>query len=155
METRITLPGVRPKANTNSLVIITGAVAAAAMTLYFLIMRAIGLHYVIELRYLNILIMFAAVIYTISYHKRIQGRVKYLEGLKIGFLTSIVSSALFSVFLVIYLVNDPPFVHYLTQHALLGDDMGPLAIGGLSFAEGLTSGSIFGFVAMQYFRTRA
>jgi len=155
METKVTLPGIRPKAHTGSLVVITGAVAAAAMTLYFLIMRAVGLHYVIELRYLNILIMFAAVIYNISYHKRVEGRVKYLDGLKLGFLTSFASSAFFTIFLVIYLINDPGFVHYLTQHALLGDDLGPLAIAGLSFAEGLTSGTIFGFVAMQYFRTRA
>jgi hypothetical protein len=118
-------------------------------------MRALGLHYVIELRYLNVLIMFAAVMYNISYHKRVQGRVKYLEGLKIGFMTAFASSALFSIFLAVYLLNDPGFVHYLTQHALLGDDMGPLAIAGLSFAEGLTSGTLFGFIAMQYFRTRA
>jgi hypothetical protein len=155
METKVILPGVRPKANTTGLVLSVGSGAAVVMMLYFLVMRAFGLHEVIELRYLNVIIMFVAVLITIKRHKTVQGRVKYLEGLRVGFLTSLAAAGLFMVFLIIYLINDPPFVHYLNQHAFLKDEMGPVALAGHAFLECLISGSIFGFICMQYFRTRA
>lgn len=155
METKLTMPGVRPKANTFGIVTITGLIAAAGMALYFLIMRLFGLHTVVELRYLNMFFMFGASIYTISHHKHIQGRIKYLEGLKVGFLTSIVAAGAFAIFMLIYLINDPGFVHYLNVHANLHNALGPVSLATHIFIESLTAGAIFGFVAMQFYRTRA
>lgn len=135
--------------NTKNIVAVAGAVAAIGMMIFFLIMRAFGLHYSIFLHFANLLFIFGAVAYVIRYHHTHEKDFGYIRELGRGLVTSIISAGLFSIFFAIYLASDPAFLTYLNNHMLLEWNMGPLTVAILLFAEGVAAGGVFGYIAMQ------
>lgn len=145
----------RSKANTTNIITAAGSSSAAAMILYFMITRAYGAHMTIELHFVNMLFILCAVVMSIYMHRKYEGRIKYLKGLAVGFVAAIVGSGLFSIFFAAYLGSDPQLLMNINNYLLMHEHLGPIAISILLFAEGVSSGAIMSFIAMQYFRTKA
>jgi hypothetical protein len=130
-----------------------GLLVAAFLIGYFLIMKVVGLIYILELRLLNFLFLAAGVIIALkTYRDHYGGRINYGEGFALGSLVSVTGVITFCIFLAIYLNIDTEFMRYVQKNALMGGYLTPVtAAAGVSL-EGIASGVIFSFASMQYFK---
>jgi hypothetical protein len=130
-----------------------GLILSAFLIGYFLLMKAVGLIYILELRLLNFAFLAFWVVYAIkSYKDHYAGRINYGEGFALGSLVSSVGVITFCIFLVLYLNIDHEFLRYVQKNALMGGYLTPLtAAAGVSL-EGIASGVIFSLASMQYFK---
>lgn len=132
---------------------IAGALTAGTLIVYFLIMRLLNLHYIFELRYFNAVILFVGIILMYQRMKNQNGKIGYLEGLGAGFTMVFTAAFLFTGFILAYLMFiDPPFLQFIKTHTPTGEDLDVWILGGLIFSEALSSGAIFAFAMMQYFK---
>ncbi len=124
------------------------------LVFYFLLMRIIGLHTMIELRYLNFFILLGGIAYSLrNFLKTLGGKASYLESLGFGFMVSTISSLLFSIFMFIYLLHiEPSFMDFLIQNAPFGSYLTSVSAPLIIFIEGAASGAILTFVLMQYYK---
>src|SRR5688500_666131 len=94
-----------------------GLFIAVACIIYFLIMRLLKLHFMAELSLLNGILVVIGVYFTIRNYKKAKNdqnqKLEYLEGLAVGFVTSLVAGLLFGGFMLLYaiLISD----NFLTQ----------------------------------------
>jgi hypothetical protein len=139
---------------TNKLSILTGIVTGAALILYFLLMKVVGLNRVLELRYLNLLIIFFGVWYTISRSAKKYGNLYYLHGIGLGLQTNLIAVALFSAFIGFYLqAIDPEFMNFLRTNEHLGNLVNPWILAHVTFGESFAAGAIMTFILMQYYKS--
>ncbi|MGZ3883072.1 MAG: DUF4199 family protein [Bacteroidia bacterium] len=131
-----------------------GLTSALGMGIFFLIMRALKLHYVLELRFFNIVFLFCAVLYTFRRYKAVHGEIGYLQGLVEGLKTTLVNILAFDLFFVIYLLKiDPHFMEYIIKEAPFGSFLNVWLVAGNIFGEGFASGAIVSFMFMQYYKS--
>jgi hypothetical protein len=130
-----------------------GLIVSAFLIAYFLIMKAVGLIYILELRLANFIFLAFGVIYALkSYKDHYGGRINYGEGFALGSLVSTVAVITFCIFLAIYLNIDHDFLQYVQKNALMGGYLTPItAAAGVSL-EGIASGVVFSLASMQYFK---
>jgi hypothetical protein len=121
----------------------------------FLIMRALNLINIIELRAINFIAEFFISFFAIyNYKIKLNGKLPYLEGLLIGFFQAVVAYTLFSGFLYFYLkYYNHNFMVYLQQNAPFGVDLTPLSAALAVHIEGLAIGMIMSFILMQYLKS--
>lgn len=131
----------------------SGILTACGLIGYFLLMRLFGLHDVFELRFLNILILFAGIRYSLSFVRKNTQAVSYMQGLGAGMFTTIIATGIFVVFMGVYLmVIDPEFIELIKQGDFFGSYLTPASVLGVIMLEGAASGGILSFVMMQYYK---
>lgn len=134
-----------------------GLLTAAGLIGYFLLMNLIGLEHILELRFLNAVIMAIGIVLALRAFKRAkQGNIGYLSGLGTGFLTSLVATLIFSSFMLLYIkAFDDSLMEVLTQNRMVGERIAStpgLVIFMVLMLEGVISGAMIGFIAMQFFK---
>ena len=126
------------------------------LSLYFLIMKSIGLIHVIELRMLNAGIMFFGVYKAVKEAKMNLGEFNYFKGIGTGILTAGITSLVFAVFGMIYMnVIDTNFINEVRNNELFGFYINEFGATFQIFIEGTASGSLMSYAAMQYLKKPA
>ena len=135
-----------------------GLLTAAALILYFLLMKLLGLAHIVELRYLNAIILAIGIVLAIKGFKTsLNGEIKYFKGIGTGILTAVVATLVFAAFMLIYVkALDDTFIEVLSAEELFGDRMEGtpgLVVFTVLVLEGFISGFLVSFIAMQWFKS--
>ena len=135
---------------------LTGVIVSLLLVSFFLIMRTFGWYQVLELRYFNVLILFAGIHSALlSYRNRISPEgIDYLKGLKMGLRISLTAIIPFAIFMAIYLKIDTNFMNYIIQNGEFGKYLTPGRAAGVIGFEGFVSGAIMTYIIMPYFKNK-
>ena len=136
-----------------------GLFTAFGLIGYFLLMKLIGLEQIIELRFLNGLIMAVGVTMAIRAYKRsLKGEIGYFRGLGTGIITAVLATVVFAVFMVVYIkAFDDALLDVLAGEQFFGERMAitpGVVIFMVLMVEGVISGFMISFIAMQWFKRR-
>ncbi|HXU27319.1 MAG TPA: hypothetical protein VN698_08815 [Bacteroidia bacterium] len=130
-----------------------GLLTCLCLISFFFLMSAFKLQEVIELRGFNFVFFAGGILLALRlYNKAIEDRIDYFTGLKIGIRVVFTSIIPFAIFMALYLVYDDHLMNVIKQATGVGDYLNPLTVAGAIFMEGLSSGIIITFIAMQYFK---
>ena len=134
-----------------------GLLTALGLVLYFLLMKLLGFVHIVELRFLNAVILTIGIVFALRAYKKLkQGNIGYLQGLGTAYLTALVATAVFAVFMLVYIKGfDDSLLEVLAAENLFGDRVSStpgLVIFMVLMLEGMISGFMIGFIAMQYFK---
>jgi hypothetical protein len=126
------------------------ALTALGIVCFFLLMKLFGLNTIVELRFLNVLIILVGVRYVLV-HKRAEngGKLEYLNGIIAGFMTAFLAAVIFAVFIFIYLNLDSAFMLYLRNTQPFGNYLTPASSSIITVLEGAASGAIISFMLMH------
>ncbi|MEH0158528.1 DUF4199 domain-containing protein [Limibacter armeniacum] len=129
-----------------------GAIMFTGYLLFFIIMRALGLLEVVELRAINFIFLIAGVYTAISLEKKHLGwGFTYFQGLGAGIEATVLGVMPFAVFIFVYLSwIDPEFMVYIREHEPLGHYITPFMAAFVIVIEGCASGFISAYTIMQY-----
>ncbi|HXB39754.1 MAG TPA: hypothetical protein VNZ49_04380 [Bacteroidia bacterium] len=155
---RITIP----KSEISGLCNIVSTLVFLYLMLYFIIMRAVGLHEVIALRNFNIVFLSGGILLALFFYgKKSKGKIRYSTGLKIGIRITLTSVIPFTLFVYYYLLTDDGFMTFLKTKFSTGKStilpeeyIIPATAAGITCMEGLLSGLVVTFIAMQFFREK-
>ncbi len=130
-----------------------GIITFILLSAYFFLMKIFGLVHVVELRFLNSFIMFFGCYKSIKTTKQNLKNFGYFKGIGVGSLNALVSSALFTIFGIVYItLIEPGFIAELKTNEPLGLYLdGFLAVIQI-LIEGVISGFIFSFIIMQWMK---
>lgn len=139
---------------TQNYILGTGLQLFTVIAAFFLLMKVLGLAYVTELRFLNIL-------FVIYFSNRIAknlvedyNQINYLNGLKTIFLANVLNVVLSVAALGVYMLFvDPQFLQSFTNGVLLGGTnitLSKVLVG--VFMEGMAGSAIVSFSLMQYWK---
>ncbi|MFD2245075.1 DUF4199 domain-containing protein [Pontibacter ruber] len=136
-----------------------GLFTAAGLIVYFLLMKLVGLSHIVELRFVNGVIMAIGISIAIkAYKDSVKGMIGYFKGLGVGIITSIVATVLFAAFMLVFIkVFDDSLLEVLSADRYFGErmDVTPgIVIFTVLILEGVISGFMISFIAMQWFRRR-
>ncbi|WP_018478116.1 DUF4199 domain-containing protein [Pontibacter roseus] len=136
-----------------------GLFTALGLIGYFLLMRLIGLEQKVALRFLNGIIMAIGVTMAIkNYKKSRNGEIGYFKGLGVGIITGVVSTIIFAAFMLVYIkAFDDRLLKVLAGNQYFGERMEitpGIVIFMVLMLEGLISGFMIAFIAMQWFKRR-
>ncbi|MDX5418178.1 MAG: DUF4199 domain-containing protein [Hymenobacteraceae bacterium] len=136
-----------------------GLFTAIGLIVYFFLMKLLGLVHIVELRFLNGLLMAIGVTLAIRAYKiSVHGNIGYFRGLGTGAITAVVATVLFASFMLIYIkVGGEEMVEMLTADQYFGERIQAtpgVVIFSVLMLEGLISGFMIAFIAMQYFKRR-
>ncbi len=122
---------------------------------FFLLMNALDLGHISELRYFNFLILILGLIFVFNYFKRPGRKIDYLPGMGLGFITSTVSLIPFAFFLYLYFSYIDPdlLIKIKSSSTLMSSYLTPLASAIGVAIEGIAYGVIVSFVIMQYYKS--
>jgi ABC-type Co2+ transport system permease subunit len=134
-----------------------GLFTAFGLIGYFLLMKLFGLELVIGLRFFNGLIMAVGVTMAIRARKKsLKGNIGYFQGLGTGILTAVLATVVFAVFMVVYIkVFDNALLKVLAGDQFFGDRVAitpGVVIFMVLVLEGIISGFMVSFIAMQWFK---
>jgi hypothetical protein len=131
-----------------------GLLTCACLVSYFFIMSAFKLQEVIELRGFNFVFILGGILLVLRlYSKTVEeDKIDYFVGLKIGIRVTFTAVILFAIFMALYLVYDDHLMTVIKTSTGVGDYLNPLTVAGAICIEGLSSGVIITFIAMQYFK---
>ncbi|MBB6610099.1 DUF4199 domain-containing protein [Pontibacter sp. Tf4] len=134
-----------------------GVLTALGLIGYFLLMRLIGLSHILELRFFNAIVLAIGIVLVLRAYKRMMhGHIGYLKGLATAFLTSLVATLLFSVFMLVYIKGfDDSLLRVISEDQMLGERIATtpgIVIFMVLMMEGVISGAMIGFIAMQFFK---
>ena len=132
-----------------------GLVIAACLAAYFLIMKQVGLSQVLEFRYFNVVILGVGICIAINRVRNKFGHDElYLQGMGMGIYTSLIAVIAFGLFMSLYVSYvDKGLLEYIRSTVSLGQYLNGPAVFMIIFFEGMASGLIITFVAMQYFKS--
>lgn len=136
--------------------LVTGIVTSLALIAYFFIMKALHLAQVIELRFLNFIIIAVGICYGINSLKhKLNEQEFYLKGLAQGMVITVVTVAIFATFITVYLrYFDFSLMEQISKKVPYNGSLDGMTIFGSLFLEGLASGAVITFCAMQYLKTQ-
>jgi hypothetical protein len=133
---------------------IYGTLMAIALTVYFLIMYAVGLAHVLELRLLNLAILLAGVYYALKQYRRTHnGELNYFRALAIGVAASSIGVTTFAFILFIFLRLNDNFMMHIIANEPMGDYLNPYIAAAAIMIEGVTSGFFVTFVLLNWINT--
>lgn len=135
--------------------LVTGLITSAALIGYFLLMKALNLAQIVELRFFNIIIIAIGICYgIIRLKKHLQEHEFYLKGLGQGMYITVVAVLTFAIFMTVYLVYfDPSLLNEIRQRVSYKGNIDGTVIFISIFMEGMASGAIITFAAMQYLKS--
>lgn len=131
-----------------------GLVVSMSLIVFFLFMKACGLYEILAFRYFNfIFLLFGIVVTFHDYRKALKDEgVDYLTGIKMGLRITLTAVIPFAIFVWSYLTLDSNFMGYIKQFSEFGSYLTPVTAAGAIAIEGVVSGGITTFIAMQYFK---
>ncbi len=132
-----------------------GLLTSLALLGYFFIMKALGLSHIIELRILNFLILGIGICYGIYKLKHELHEANfYLKGLMEGLLITVVALLPFATFISFYLEYfDVELMNHIKSGLASGEYINGFTIFFVIGMEGMASGAIITYSAMQYFKS--
>jgi len=133
----------------------TGLITSLLLIAYFMLMKAFGLDHVLELRFVNAVILATGVCYGINKFKRELNEDEfYLKGIAQGFYIAAVAVTSFALFMSIYImyIDAPLLQHIKEQYPNMGTSLNGFTIFLTIFMEGMASSAIVTFAAMQLFK---
>ena len=132
----------------------TGILTCTFLIGYFFLMSAFKLQEVLALRAFNFFIMLGGVVWALHLYSRStdDNKIDYFTGLKIGVRVIFTSVVPFAIFMALYLVYDGHLMYVIKENTGIGDYLNPLTIAGAICIEGIGSGMIISFMAMQYYK---
>lgn len=138
----------------NKISIKSGIAVLGGLLVYFFAMAAAGLLEVVELRVFNFVFLLGGILYSINKIKNKRGsEFNYFEGLAAGFITTLYAIIPFAIFVFVYLWKiNPSFMQYIQDSIPLGKHLNPALAANTVLIEGIISGAIMSFIAMQYFK---
>ncbi|WP_439882357.1 hypothetical protein ACSX1A_04155 [Pontibacter sp. MBLB2868] len=134
-----------------------GILTALGLISYFLIMRLLGLAHIVELRFLNGVIMAIGVTMAIRAYKiSVHGEIGYFQGFGVGAITAVTATTIFSALMVLYIkIAGESLVHTLSMQRYLGESVVEtpgVVVFIVLMMEGVISGVMISFIAMQWFK---
>jgi len=133
---------------------IYGTFIFAGLLLYFLVMYAIGLVNVAELRLLNLIVMGAGIYFALKQYRRTHhGELNYFRALVVGVATAFIGTSTFVLFLFIFMQFQKNFLHSVLAGEALSPYMNTYIATFAVWIEGIFSGFIMTFVLINYLRT--
>ncbi len=131
-----------------------GLKIAGGMILFFVFMRILGLHHHVELRMLNLLIQSAGVFFALKkFRSSHADHLNYFRGLITGVATGAVGSAIFAVFMFIYMQVDTELMQSIIDNEPMGHYLNPYISAFIVALEGVFSGMLVTFVLLNYVGT--
>jgi hypothetical protein len=131
-----------------------GALTSACLICYFFIMSAFKLQEVLALRAFNFVFLVSGILLALRLYAKAkeEDKIEYFAGLKIGARVTLTAVITFAIFMALYLVYDDHLMNVIKETTGVGDYLNPLTVAGALCIEGLSSGFIITFIAMQYFK---
>ena len=127
---------------------------AAALILFFLIMKFIGLGHHAELRLFNLVILTVGVFLALKKFKQTHSdRMNYFRGLIMGVATGGIASAIFGVFLFIYMKLDSSLMQSIIENEPMGRYLNAYIASFIVVLEGFFSGLLVTFVILNWVAT--
>ena len=127
---------------------------AAGLIAFFLIMDAIGLGHMNELRLLNLVILTAGVWAALKKFKQTHSEhLNYFRGLIMGVATAGFGSLVFGVFLFVYLKLNANMMDAIVQNEAMGRFLNPYITAFIIVLEGFFSGLLVTFVLLNWVHT--
>ena len=132
----------------------TGILTCTCLIGYFFLMSAFKLQEVLALRAFNFFILLGGILWAFRLYIKAteENKIDYFAGLKIGIRVVFTAVVPFAIFMAIYLVYDGHLMYVIKENTGIGDYLNPLTIAGAVCIEGLGSGMIITFIAMQYYK---
>jgi len=134
------------------LIIRYSGLTALALVIYFLLMKLLNLATVVELRFFNLIILFAGIrFFLLRLKTENNDSVRYLQSFAYGFIVSVFTSGLFSFFILLYLsFIDRSLLESLQLNQPFGEYLTPGASALVLILEGTSSGAIISFSLVQF-----
>jgi hypothetical protein len=127
---------------------------AAALIVYFLLMRAIGLAHHVELRLLNLAILGVGIYFALRKFKAThEGQLNYFRGLVTGVTTAAIGSMAFALFLFIYMKVDGGMMQAVIEQDRMGRYLNAYIAAFVVALEGVFSGLLMTFVLLNWINT--
>jgi fumarate reductase subunit D len=122
-----------------------------ALVIYFLLMKLLNLASMVELRFVNLIILFLGIRFFLGQVRRENNdSLEYLKSLAYGFIVSIFTSLYFALFIFLYLsLADKSFLEYLQINQPFGDYLTPGSAAMVIILEGCSSGAVISFLLVQ------
>ncbi|MGZ3862210.1 MAG: hypothetical protein ACXVPN_11850 [Bacteroidia bacterium] len=140
-------------ASVKRLSVMIGSAVCMAMIFYFGAMNLAGLEENLSLRIFNFIILLAGIIYGLKlFSGATNNKIDYFTGLKVGVAITLAAVSPFAVFTGFYLFYNPELMHVIQEKVNIGYHLNPAEAAGAVCIEGLSSGAIITFMAMQYFK---
>lgn len=134
--------------------LVIGIITALTLAAYFLIMKALNLAQMIELRFFNFLFIAVGICYGIVTLKhKLHEQEFYLKGLAQGFIIAAVTTVLFAAFISFYLTYFDTVLYEEIKSKVAYRQMDGITVFVSIFMEGMASGAIITFAAMQYLKS--
>jgi len=131
-----------------------GLGTAAALIVYFLLMRVIGLAHHVELRLLNLVILGAGIYFALRKFKEThEGQLNYFRGLITGVTTAAIGSMAFALFLFIYMKIDGSMMEAVIKEDRMGRYLNAYIAAFVVALEGVFSGLLMTFVLLNWVNT--
>jgi len=119
---------------------------------YFMIMKLVGLVHITELRTLNFMFLVGGIYLAIRRYSENNDSTTYLQGIRIGILTSAVAVVPFAFFIFVYLQLDQGLLNYIQEQDQFGQHLNSYILAFIVGLEGFFSGMILTFIIMQYMK---
>lgn len=130
-----------------------GIIAFALLGIYFMIMKIFGLIHFVELRLFNGIILFYACFSAIKCARKNLTDFNFFKGIGTGMLTSLIASALFAIFGLLYLsFINPSFATSIEDNNILGIYQNKYIASAQIFIEGAASGFFFSQAAVMWYK---
>lgn len=131
-----------------------GLLTAAALTVYFLLMKLAGLEGNFALRFVNFFIIIGGCYLLLrNMYSGANGDDSYFTGLIAGVVLSVTAVITFTAFLAVYvLAIDPAFMKILENSQIWGSHLELEQAAFAIIIEGIASGVVISFALMQYFK---
>lgn len=131
-----------------------GLKIAGGLIVFFLLMKVVGLAHHYELRFLNVFIQVGGIFFALKKFKQThEEHMNYFRALITGVATGAVASAIFAVFLFIYMSVDTVFMQGIIDNEPMGRYLNPYITAFMVALEGLFSGLLFTFIIINYVDT--
>jgi len=131
-----------------------GLKIAGGLIVFFLLMKVVGLAHHYELRFLNVFIQVGGIFFALKKFKQThEEHMNYFRALITGVATGAVASAVFAVFLFVYMSVDSAFMQGIIDNEPMGRYLNPYITAFMVALEGLFSGLLFTFIIINYVDT--
>ena len=131
-----------------------GLKIAGGLIVFFLLMKVVGLAHHYELRFLNVFIQVGGIFFALKKFKQThEEHMNYFRALITGVATGAVASAIFAVFLFIYMSVDTVFMQGIIDNEPMCRYLNPYITAFMVALEGLFSGLLFTFIIINYVDT--
>jgi hypothetical protein len=127
---------------------------ALGLTIFFVLMKVIGLGHNVELRALNLVILTLGVYYALrKFRTTHDDHLNYFRGLVTGVATAGIGSLIFGLFLFGYMQLDADMMKSIQDNEPMGRYLNPYIVSFIVVLEGFFSGFLVTFVLLNWVTT--